>query len=79
MSACSLRAFPGAAGPPGISVTAGVEVASRSELEFTYRLGGDLSRRPFARLAVLLGAMARIRLDVQELEAHGSSVVGLVS
>ena len=33
----------------------------------------------FARLAVLLGAMARVCLDVQELEAHGSSVAGLFS
>ena len=30
-------------------------------------------------LAVLLGAMARVCLDVQELEAHGSSVAGLFS
>ena len=38
-----------------------------------------ISRRPFARLAVLLGAMARVCLDVQEVEAHGSSVAGLFS
>ena len=65
---CS-RAAPGAAGagPRG----AGVRLA--------HGLGGDLSRRPFARLAVLLGAMARVCLDVQELEAHGSSVAGLFS
>ena len=32
-----------------------------------------------AGMAVLLGAMARVCLDVQELEAHGSSVAGLFS
>ena len=48
-------------------------------VRLAHGLGGDLSRRPFARLAVLLGAMARVCLDVQELEAHGSSVAGLFS
>ena len=51
----------------------------RAGVRLAHGLGGDLSRRPFARLAVLLGAMACIRLDVQELKAHGGSVAGLFS